>query len=546
MSQPAKYQVLERIDAGGMAEVFKANSTSMQGFQKLVAIKRILPELTKKPRFVRMFLDEAKISLHLNHNNCVQIFDLGRAGDTYFIVMEFVDGTDLKHMLTNLQKRRERMPVEQAVYVAIEICKGLAHAHQKCDLEGAPLQIIHRDISPPNILISLEGEVKITDFGLAKAQSQAEVTDPGVVKGKFGYLSPEAADGQVIDQRTDIFAVGILLWEMLCGERLFLGKTDYDTLSLVQRAKYKPVSDYRSDVTPELERIVQTALARDPQERYPDARALAEALSAFLFRYGKPVTSFDIAHHVQNVRQQRTSRPAAQDSGIQDAIQKEINKMTFLEDMDDMDIYLAQHYNSMDSGEISGASTHEGVFEDPSQWGDFGGDDSAPMLGDVSNMGVGGGASEGWQETDIGALTTNSAIFIVPEDGQQPAVLNAFGADADEEDDTLLMSRAEIEQLNPTPSASMIPTLDEQPAPSVLPEAGVFGATGIEIQHGPPASSFGQPQTPASAAHQTFPQQAPEAQKKSSKLLLTFFVVLLILLAVGAVAVVMLNVGSPV
>lgn len=535
MSQPAKYQVLERIDAGGMAEVFKANSTSLQGFQKLVAIKRILPELTKKPRFVRMFLDEAKISLHLNHNNCVQIFDLGRADDTYFIVMEFVDGTDLKHLLTNLQKRREFMPIEQAVYVAIEICKGLAHAHQKCDLEGAPLQIIHRDISPPNILISLEGEVKITDFGLAKAQSQAEVTDPGVVKGKFGYLSPEAADGQVIDQRTDIFAVGILLWEMLCGERLFLGKTDYDTLSQVQRAKYKNVSNYRSEVTPELERIVQTALARDPEKRYSDARSLAEALSACLFRYGKPVTSFDIAHHVQNVRDQSTGRPAAHDTGVQAAIQKEINKMTFLEDMDDMDIYLAQHYNSMSSGESS-VSTHEGAFEDPSQWGDFGGDESAPMLGDASNMGLNSDASEGWQEAELGTLTTNSAIFVVPSFGDDPEVLDA-SEEPNEDDDTLLMSRDQIEQLKPRDAVSMIPTPNEQPAPSALPAAaGAFGASNIEVQSGVPHTTLAPPNQDAPAEH----------KKSNSKLLLIAFVVLLILLAVAALAVVMLNVDVPV
>ena len=153
MAQP-RYQVIERIDAGGMAEVFKAEATSMQGFQKLVAIKRVLPSLTKNQRFIRMFLDEAKVSLHLNHTNCVQVFDLGIADGTYFIVMEFIDGIDLKKVLEYVVQENIVLPVEQAVYITIEICKGLCHAHEKLDLEGRPLHIVHRDISPPNVLLS--------------------------------------------------------------------------------------------------------------------------------------------------------------------------------------------------------------------------------------------------------------------------------------------------------------------------------------------------------------------------------------------------------
>ena len=158
MSQP-RYKVIERIDAGGMAEVFKANSSSMQGFQKLVAIKRVLPSLTKKERFVRMFLDEAKVSLHLNHTNCVQVFDLGIADGTYFIVMEFVDGTNLKNVIEHHVKHHHTLSIEHATFISLEICKGLSHAHNKADLDGQPLNIVHRDISPPNVLVSREGEV---------------------------------------------------------------------------------------------------------------------------------------------------------------------------------------------------------------------------------------------------------------------------------------------------------------------------------------------------------------------------------------------------
>ncbi len=410
MAQP-KYQVIQRIDAGGMAEVFKANATSMQGFQKLVAIKRVLPELTKKPRFVRMFLDEAKVSLHLSHTNCVQIFDLGIADGAYFIVMEFVDGTTLKHILEDIQRRGELMPVEQVAFIAMEICKGLSHAHNKRDSQGVPLQIVHRDISPPNVLISREGEVKITDFGLAKAQSQVETTDPGVVKGKFGYLSPEAAQGEVVDLRTDIFAVGILLWEMLVGKRLFLGKTDYDTLRQVQAAKIPPLGDHRSDVPIQLEQIVERALARDPKRRYQDTRELCEALARFLFSYGRSVTSFDIARPVERAVSARDAQLSSlRDSGINEAVQRQINKLVSLEEVDDLDLYLAENYESISSpdGPRDLPRDDGRAFEDPSAWadelGDDLGDDEAPSF--LGRLPEGGGG--GWQEAGLEELMTSA------------------------------------------------------------------------------------------------------------------------------------------
>lgn len=544
MSQP-KYQVLERIDAGGMAEVFKANSTSMQGFQKLVAIKRILPELTKKPRFVRMFLDEAKVSLHLNHNNCVQIFDLGRAGDTYFIVMEFVDGTNLKHIIEDMQNHHELMPVEHAVYISIEICKGLAHAHNKKDLGGTPLQIVHRDISPPNVLVSIEGEVKITDFGLAKAQSQAEVTDPGVVKGKFGYLSPEAADGETVDHRTDIFAVGILLWEMLVGKRLFLGRTDYDTLALVQRAKVEPVSNYRSDIPVQLEQILERALAREPGRRYQDAQSLAAALAGFLFSYGRPVTSFDIAGMAQRTRKgSAAALKRAADSGIQDAVQREINKMVSLEEVDDLDAYLAEHYNSMSSKDDMPAVDHDRDFEDPSQWADFGlgsGDsmnDFMPALGEEG--------SEGWQAADLNELISNSNSGAhniaamqqnrprMPEPQPQPHHAKAaspFDLDDDEDD---IHTDATV-QLTPE-------TLSKINVDQMYQSAG-----GVPVQqhrpeaHPTPVSSPKQPQQ-QHIQPQGFTVAPKDNNKpKGNKTVLIAIVLVLILLAGMGVAVVLVG-----
>src|SRR5262245_2578754 len=221
-----RYTITERVDAGGMAEVFRGVAESIQGFKKSVAIKRILPHLTKNKKFIAMFLDEARLSLHLQHANIVSIFDIGMAGEkgnsSYFIVMEYVDGTHLKGLVESQRRQGRQLTVAQVLYIMMQVAAGLAYAHDFADPEsGRPLGIVHRDISPPNILISKNGEVKLVDFGLAKATSQLESTDPGVVKGKFSYLSPEAANGREVDKRADIFAVGILMYELLTGKRLF-------------------------------------------------------------------------------------------------------------------------------------------------------------------------------------------------------------------------------------------------------------------------------------------------------------------------------------
>ncbi|MBA2665130.1 MAG: serine/threonine protein kinase [Bradymonadaceae bacterium] len=371
MAQP-RYQVIERIDAGGMAEVFKANSTSLQGFQKLVAIKRILPNLTQNQRFVRMFLDEAKVSLHLNHTNTVHVFDLGIADGTYFIVMEFVDGTNLKNIVEHLNQQQRALPVEQAVFVAIEVCKGLTHAHDKLDQAGRHLGIVHRDISPPNVLISRSGEVKITDFGLAKAKSQVEITDPGVVKGKFGYLSPEAALGEEVDERTDIFAVGILLWEMLAGRRLFLGETDFETLQQVRSATVPSLSTLRKDVPPELERVLAMALERDSAKRFQTSKSFAQALAKFMYSYGRVVTSYDIAHHVLEYMDKRGNRERTErDAAVDAAVQQELNRIVSLEQIGDLDTYLAENYDSMTDEGGDGLDS-DGNFEDPRMWAELG------------------------------------------------------------------------------------------------------------------------------------------------------------------------------
>lgn len=217
-----RYKVLEKIAAGGMAEVYRAESAGLEGFKKIVAIKRVLPHLSEKKQFIGMFLDEARVSAHLSHSNCVQVFDIGVGDNTYFIVMEYVDGADLKGLIEHRRKVSQPFPIEEACLICVRICEGLAYAHELVDGKGESLNIVHRDMSPPNVLITRHGEVKIVDFGLAKANSQLEHSEPGIIKGKFSYLSPEAAKGGIVDARTDIFAVGIILWEMLAGRRLFM------------------------------------------------------------------------------------------------------------------------------------------------------------------------------------------------------------------------------------------------------------------------------------------------------------------------------------
>ncbi len=296
-----RYTVIERLDAGGMAEVFKGKATTIQGIEKLVAIKRILPSLTRNKKFVAMFLDEARLSMSLNHANIVQVFDVGVADNTYFIVMEYVDGTNLKVVQDSLARAGARIPTAQAIFITMEVCRALAYAHAKKDIEGRPLNIVHRDISPPNIMLSKEGEVKITDFGLAKAQSQIETTEPGVVKGKFSYLSPEAAYGEEVDHRTDIFSTGIVLWEMLAGRRLFKGKNDLETVELIRECQVPGLAQFNPEVTPELEQVVLKALARTPDDRYQSAQEFGDALAGYIFSRGLKVTSFDIQQLVGKV-----------------------------------------------------------------------------------------------------------------------------------------------------------------------------------------------------------------------------------------------------
>jgi serine/threonine-protein kinase len=309
MAQPAqRYKVLERIAAGGMAEVFRVESAGLEGFKKLVAIKRVLPHLSEKKQFIGMFLDEARVCAHLSHSNCVQVFDIGVGDNTYFIVMEFVDGSDLKGVIEHRKKMNQPFPVEEACLICVRICEGLSYAHELVDSKGHNLHIVHRDMSPPNVLITRFGEVKIVDFGLAKANSQLEKSEPGIIKGKFSYLSPEVAQGMPVDGRTDIFAVGIMLWEMLAGRRLFLGDSDLETVRMVQKAEIPPIRQFNPKVSAELEKVILKGLAADPAKRYQSARDFGRDLNKMLFHLGRAVSSFDISQLVLPIWRERLQK----------------------------------------------------------------------------------------------------------------------------------------------------------------------------------------------------------------------------------------------
>jgi len=317
-----RYRVIEKLESGGMAEVFRAESTGLEGFRKQVAIKRVLPELGRNSKFISMFLDEARLSAQLSHSNCVQVFDIGVRDEAYFIVMEFVDGANLKSIATSMRSSGRTFPIPAATYIAHEICKGLSYAHELTDRSGASLGLVHRDVSPPNVLVTKHGEVKIVDFGLAKASSQLEDSEPGVIKGKFAYLSPEAAHGEEVDCRADIFAVGIILWELLASRRLFTGDTDVQILHKVQAAKVPAISQINRSVPPELERIIHRALARDRHARYASARELGQDLSRFMFQFAQPVSGYDLATIVQAAMRERENARLAQGSFIHRLIEE--------------------------------------------------------------------------------------------------------------------------------------------------------------------------------------------------------------------------------
>ena len=277
-----KYTLLERISHGGMAEVFRARTMGEGGFEQIVAIKLLLPQVAQDRDFVTMMIDEAKIAGQLSHANIAQIFDLGQLEGRYYIVQEYIDGRDVRTILRNMVETGRKLDLPAACHIMSKICEGLDYAHKKRDSSGRPLNLVHRDVSPQNVLVSYEGEVKVIDFGIVKAEGRQTQTLAGLVKGKFAYMSPEQLRGLPVDRRTDVFACGILLHELLTGYPLFKRATDFDTLQRARSGEIEPPSKQNPHVPEGLDRITLKALARHVDDRYQAASELRDALWEFV------------------------------------------------------------------------------------------------------------------------------------------------------------------------------------------------------------------------------------------------------------------------
>ena len=270
MAQHGRYKIIRRVADGGMAEIFLATQLGREGFAKPVILKRIHSAIYADPQFRNMFIDEAHISMSLSHSNIAQVLDLGVSAGRYFLALELVDGWDLGRVLHRAATAGVKLPRELALHVTAEVCRALAYAHSKTEGQ-TPLGIVHRDVSPHNILLSDQGEVKLTDFGIAKAMNKREHTGTGVVKGKVAFMSPEQAMGKPIDQRSDLFSVGTVLYLMVTRSRPFEGPSDLETLLRVQKGDFRPPEETSPDLPPEVAAVVARAMRKEPGERYQSA-----------------------------------------------------------------------------------------------------------------------------------------------------------------------------------------------------------------------------------------------------------------------------------
>ena len=277
-----RYQIIRRLAIGGMGEVFLARQSGVAGFDRLVILKSLLPDLAAQEDFVNQFLDEARVAATLNHPNIVSIYEVGLWNGTYFIAMEYIRGDNLSRLARAAERAKRRMPVDVAAFVVHEAAQALDHAHKACDLHGSPLHIVHRDVSPQNIMVRTDGVTKVVDFGIAKAANRSSRTATGLLKGKVQYMAPEQVMGGLVDGRTDQFALGVVLWELVAGRKLFSGGNDLEILRAVLHTPIPPLVEAEPSCPAELSRIVARMLARDLTQRYPTLADAAVELKAFL------------------------------------------------------------------------------------------------------------------------------------------------------------------------------------------------------------------------------------------------------------------------
>lgn len=280
-----RYYLLDRIAIGGMAEIFRARTTDTRGVEVLVAVKRVLSQLAEDDEFLQMLVDEAKIATQLDHPNIARVYEFVRTENEYFIAMEYIDGKDLRSIIDRCVSQRYRLKISWIAYIMVSVLDGLHAAHEQKDATGSPLHIVHRDVSPSNILVSYDGAVKLCDFGIAKARLNRVRTRTGVIKGKVRYMSPEQTTGRKLDRRSDIFSAGTVLYELLTQHPPFEAEAELDLLCAVRDARYPAPTSYCPDLPPELVRILGRALTRSRRSRYSTAQAFADDLRQYLYQH---------------------------------------------------------------------------------------------------------------------------------------------------------------------------------------------------------------------------------------------------------------------
>jgi serine/threonine protein kinase len=334
-----KYLLLERVAVGGMAEVWLAKRVEGDGLSELLAVKRILPNLSSDAEFIKMFVDEARIAGQLQHPGIVPMQELGRIGQTFYIAMEYVWGRDLLQILRTVKQDGQKIPFAAATYVAVRVCEALHYAHVKVDRHGKPLELVHRDVSPQNVIVSFDGKVKLIDFGIAKAASRTTKTQAGTLKGKVGYMSPEQVRGLPVDGRSDLFAVGTLLYEMLTVRPLFARGNNFEAMNRVRDADVPPIASRVPDIPPPLAEIVMKALRREPGDRYANAQEMQKALTVFLAQHVSSFERYDLATWLRRVYEDEFAREKARldsldsvgRSAISPVAKKHANPITSLE-----------------------------------------------------------------------------------------------------------------------------------------------------------------------------------------------------------------------
>ncbi len=299
------YQILARLAVGGMAEIFLARGASAAGVERYCVLKRILRNRASDVHFVRMFLDEARLAAQLNHPNVAQVYDIGKLADSYFFTMEYVHGETVRAVLQRARSLRRELPLAAVPTVTAGTAAGLHHAHERLGLDGRPLGIVHRDVSPSNLMVSYEGGVKVVDFGVAKAADRMSETRSGTVKGKISYLSPEQCRGAPVDRRTDLFALGIVMWEMVTGERLYRRASDFENMSAIVNEPTPLPSTRRRGLPPEVDAVVMRLLAKDPAERYQTADELVESLEQVAVATGAMISSSSLGRLLREMFGQR-------------------------------------------------------------------------------------------------------------------------------------------------------------------------------------------------------------------------------------------------